>query len=205
MKPNADFLILIGLLIVMYINPALMARFANNILGKLVILGGIIYLTEKHTILGLLLAVIFIAAMQSSIEGMSTAEAAGAAAGDTSADTDDSLQVAGATTPQTDDTEETDTDAPNQAQTVTGQPKKKSNVNNGKKDGFTTLSPARVTSGQELLSLDEMLRPTESNMLIVNKPMGTPPSENMLQGQLDSMNPVKMNGTMNRGYLPAIF
>ena len=64
-----------------------MARFANNILGKLVILGGIIYLTEKHTILGLLLAVIFIAAMQSSIEGMSTAEAASgdAAARNTSA------------------------------------------------------------------------------------------------------------------------
>ena len=183
-----------------------MARFANNILGKLVILGGIIYLTEKHTILGLLLAVIFIAAMQSSIEGMSTTEAASDAAATNTSDTEDSsLQVAGATTPQSDDTEETDTDVPNNAQTVTGQPKKKSNVTNGKKDGFTTLSPARVTSGRELLSLDEMLRPTESNMLIVNKPMGTPPSENLLHGQLDIMNPVKMNGTMNRGYLPAIF
>jgi hypothetical protein len=203
MKPNVDFLILIGLLIVMYINPNLMARFANNILGKLVMLGGIIYLTEKHTILGLLLAVIFIAAMQSSIEGMSTSEAAGDAA---ATNTDDSsLQVAGATTPQSDDADETDTDAASNVQTVTEQPKKKSNVSNGKKDGFTTLSPARVTSGRELISLDEMLRPAESNMLIVNEPMGAPPSENLLHGQLDIMNPVKMNGTMNRGYLPAIF
>ena len=179
MKTNNELLILVGLLVLMYINPGLMATFANNVLGKIFMLAGIVYLTEKNTILGLLLVVIFIASMQSTVEGMGTAEAA---------------------TPPSNTQDESDTDA-------TGNPSlppanKKAKIN---KENLTTLKPAVVTSGRELLSLDEMLRPTESNMLPVNKPMGSPPSENLLDGQLDLMTPVKMNGTINRGYLPAIF
>jgi len=184
MKTNNELLILVGLLVLMYINPGLMATFVNNVLGKIFILAGIVYLTEKNTILGLLLVVIFIASMQSTVEGMGTADAAAEAA----------------TTPSNTQ-DESDTDA-------TGDPSqppptnKKAKMN---KENLTTLKPAVVTSGRELLSIDEMLRPTESNMLPVNKPMGSPPSENLLDGQLDLMTPVKMNGTINRGYLPAIF
>jgi len=157
-----------------------MATFVNNILGKIFILAGIVYLTEKNTILGLLLVVIFIASMQSTSEGMSTAEVA-------------------TTSPTTQNDSDTDATGslPQPPQT-----NKKAKIN---KENLTTLKPAVITSGRELLSIDEMLRPTESNMLQVNKPMGSPPSENLLDGQLDLMTPVKMNGTINRGYLPAIF
>ena len=214
MKTDNELLILIGLLVLMYINPTLMARFVNNILGKLIIVGCIIYLTEKHTILGLLLAVIFIAALQGSMEGMSTTEAASDAAVTNGNGSDDNLSTAAAATTDpgneegdsADDTgkpDDTDnTDVPNGAAAVKGPSKKKAAVT---KENFSTLQPALVSSGRELISLDEMLRPMESNLLPANKPRGVPPSENMLAGQLDLMSPIKSNGTMNRGYLPAIF
>ena len=189
----------------MYINPTLMATFVNNILGKIILVVGIIYLTEKHTILGLLLTVIFIATMQSSIEGMSNGDGADAASDTDAANTSSENAIADATVglaASSDDTDDTD-DTPETSNTsVSNTPETKKKVN---KQGFTTLNPARITSGQELIGLDEMLRPTESNMLPINKSMGVPPSENLLDGQLDLMNPVKVNGTINRGFLPAIF
>ena len=69
MKINSELLILVGLLILMYVNPSLMATFVNNVLGKVFLLAGIVYLTEKNTILGLLLVVIFIASMQTNCGG----------------------------------------------------------------------------------------------------------------------------------------
>ena len=185
MKINSELLILVGLLILMYVNPSLMATFVNNVLGKVFLLAGIVYLTEKNTILGLLLAVIFIASMQTNEEGMDNS---GKAA---------SLAAAGA--------KSGGVDATGSPKPPTAAAPKKGKKPATTQESLATLKPAVITSGRELLSLDEMLRPTESNMLPVNKPMGSPPSENLLDGQLDLMNPVRMNGTINRGYLPAIF
>ena len=81
MKTNNELLILVGLLVLMYINPGSYGyickqRFRKNSSYWRVL----VYLTEKNTILGLLLVVIFIASMQSTVEGMGTAGAAAEAA-----------------------------------------------------------------------------------------------------------------------------
>ena len=186
MKRDNEVLILILLLVIMYISPSLVARFVNNILGKLISLGFIIYLTDKHTVLGLLLAVIVIAALQTGTEGMSTMEAVNKA-------------IKG----DTEEKKPTKTTENNTKKNSTQDAKKKKKKTGS--EGFTKLSPAPITSGRELISLDEMLRPTDSNVLPINKSIGSPPSDNLLAGQLDIMSPITLNGTMNRGYLPAIF
>jgi len=214
MKRDNELVILVVLSVLMYINPSIVARCVNNILGKIVALGCIVYLAERHTILGLLLAVIFIASLQSGTEGM-TAEAAGAsdddgssengndASGeDASASADDGGKNGGGEDNGDSDGASTDKDKDKDDDSKNGKTDKKKKSGS---EGFAKLSPATISSGRELIGLENMMRPADSNELPFSRPRGTPPSENLLAGQLDMMSPITFDGTMSRNFLPAIF
>jgi hypothetical protein len=210
MKRDNELVILIVLLVLMYINPSIIARCVNNILGKIVAVACIVYLAETHTILGLLLAVIFIASLKGNTEGMSGGGEDSGDDGSTASDGGASANV-DHTGSNGDGTHAPDSDGDGSGDSVTGDKKddgkdgKTDNKKKTKSEGFTKLSPASVSSGRELIGLEKMMRPVDSNELPFSRPRGTPPSENLLAGQLDMMTPITFDGTMSRNFLPAIF
>ena len=210
MKRDNELVILIVLLVLMYVNPSIIARCVNNILGKIVAIACIVYLAERHTILGLLLAVIFIASLKGNTEGMSGGEEGSDDNGSASSDGGASASVhdndsKGDGTHVPDDNGDSDGDSVKDAKKDEGEDGKTDKKKKTKSEGFAKLSPATVSSGRELIGLEKMMRPVDSNELPFSRPRGNPPSENLLAGQLDMMSPITFDGTMSRNFLPAIF
>ena len=71
MKFNVEYTLLLALVIVMYLNPRVLGKFSNSILGKIILVIGVVTLTHYNTIAGLLGALIVIVLFQTVHEGLS--------------------------------------------------------------------------------------------------------------------------------------
>ena len=76
MKFNIEYALLLALVVVMYLNPRVLGKFSNSILGKIVLVAGVITLTHYNTMAGLLGALIIVALFQTVHEGLAQKDSA---------------------------------------------------------------------------------------------------------------------------------
>ena len=68
MEININLVLLVLLLILMFLKPIPLKNIYNSLIGRLFILGMVVYFTVNHTVLGLLAVIILITSIQADAE-----------------------------------------------------------------------------------------------------------------------------------------
>ena len=72
MKQHIDMIVMLVVAFLLFTKPTVLVNFANSIIGKIVLVGAILFALRHSTLSGIFIALLFVLLMEEVIEGLST-------------------------------------------------------------------------------------------------------------------------------------
>lgn len=72
MKQHIDMIVMLVVAFLLFTKPTVLVNFANSIIGKLVLVGSMLFALRHSTLSGIFIALLFVLLMEEVIEGLST-------------------------------------------------------------------------------------------------------------------------------------
>ena len=72
MKQHIDMIVMLVVAFLLFTKPTVLVNFANSIIGKIVLVGAMLFALRHSTLSGIFIALLFVLLMEEVIEGLST-------------------------------------------------------------------------------------------------------------------------------------